>query len=58
MTGGKLMAVGGDNCKYCPEFLDKKCDGKATDCICKRCPRSLGKCLSMRYCSETESAMI
>ncbi|GLC30548.1 hypothetical protein [Clostridium omnivorum] len=52
------MAVGGDNCKNCPEFLDKKCDGKADDCMCRRCPRSLGKCLITRYCSETESALI
>lgn len=52
------MAVGGDNCKNCPEFLDKKCDGKANDCMCRRCPRSLGKCLITRYCSETESALI
>jgi hypothetical protein len=52
------MAVGGDNCKNCPELLDKRCDGKAMDCMCRRCPRSLGKCLSTKYCTETESAML
>jgi hypothetical protein len=51
------MATGGDNCKGCPDFLDKNCDGKATDCMCKRCPRSLGKCIITRYCSETESVL-
>jgi hypothetical protein len=51
------MATGGDNCKNCPDFLNENCDGKATDCMCRRCPRSLGKCLITRYCSETESVL-
>lgn len=51
------MAVGGDNCKYCPEYEMKTCDGKAEECICRRCPRSLGKCMITRYCSETESVL-
>lgn len=52
------MAVGGDNCNQCPEFESKNCDGKADNCMCYRCPRSLGKCLCTKYCSETESALI
>jgi len=52
------MAVGGDNCKVCPEFEANKCDGKDEGCLCKRCPRSLGKCLCTRYCTETESVLI
>jgi hypothetical protein len=54
MVGDK-MAVGGDNCDKCPEILTGKCDGKASDCICKRCPRNLGQCLTTKYCRETES---
>ena len=49
------MAVGGDNCEKCPEALTKQCDGNASDCMCKRCPRNLGQCLTTRYCRETES---
>ena len=49
------MAVGGDNCDKCPEILAKRCDGKVSDCICKRCPRNLGQCLTTKYCRETES---
>ena len=52
------MAVGGDNCKHCQEYKEKKCDGKADNCICRRCPRNLGSCLILRYCRETESALI
>lgn len=52
------MAVGGDNCKHCPEYKEKKCDGKADNCLCRRCPRNLGSCLMLRYCRETESALI
>lgn len=51
------MSVGIDNCKVCPEFLEKRCDGKATNCMCKQCPRSLNKCISTRYCTETESVL-
>ena len=51
------MAVGGDNCKTCPEFLNNNCDGQDEKCMCKRCPRNLGKCLITRYCSETESVL-
>lgn len=57
MNGSENVAVGGDNCKECPDFKENKCDGKANDCMCKRCPRSLGKCLITRYCSETESVL-
>ena len=52
------MAVGGDNCKACPELREEKCDGNAQDCMCKRCPRSLGKCLCTKYCTETESVLL
>ena len=51
------MAVGGDNCKNCPDFIAVKCDGKAEDCMCRRCPRNLGKCIVTKYCSETESVL-
>jgi hypothetical protein len=51
------MATGGDNCKNCPDFLKENCDGRATDCMCRRCPRSLGKCMITKYCSETESVL-
>ncbi|WMJ80031.1 hypothetical protein RBU49_14415 [Clostridium sp. MB40-C1] len=46
-----------NNCKKCPEFLNKDCDGNAGDCICKKCPRNLGECLITRYCRETESVI-
>ena len=52
------MAVGGDNCKNCPDFMDLKCDGKVEDCMCRRCPRNLGKCIVTKYCSETESVIV
>lgn len=45
----------GENCRYCPEFKKNTCDGKATDCMCRKCPRTLGQCLITRYCRETES---
>lgn len=51
------MAVGGDNCRMCPDFTSQKCDGKADNCMCRRCPRNLGKCLTTRYCTETESVL-
>ncbi|MBU5593472.1 hypothetical protein KQI89_17165 [Clostridium sp. MSJ-4] len=47
-----------NNCKVCPEFLDKNCEGDAEDCLCRRCPRSFGKCIITKYCSETESILI
>lgn len=50
------MLVMDNNCKVCPEF-DEGCEGKAEDCICKKCPRTLGKCLTTRYCTETESIL-
>ncbi|WP_164509119.1 hypothetical protein [Clostridium rectalis] len=51
------MAVGGDNCKQCPELIKGQCDGKVDNCMCKRCPRNLGKCLTTKYCTETESVL-
>lgn len=50
------MTIVEKNCNVCPEF-GKQCQGKAEDCICRRCPRSLGKCLITRYCTETESIL-
>ena len=52
------MTIAATNCAKCPDFLSKDCDGKAEDCMCKRCPRNLGTCLITRYCRETESVMI
>ena len=51
------MAVGGDNCRNCPDHEKGNCDGNVSDCMCRRCPRNLGKCLITRYCSETESVL-
>jgi hypothetical protein len=44
-----------NNCSKCPEFLEKQCDGKVENCICKKCPRNLGQCIVTKYCRETES---
>ncbi|KZL88439.1 hypothetical protein [Clostridium magnum] len=44
------------NCKHCPEF-DKSCHGEAENCMCKGCPRNLGKCITTKYCTETESIL-
>ncbi|KOA20061.1 hypothetical protein CLHOM_14910 [Clostridium homopropionicum DSM 5847] len=43
------------NCSKCIEFKNNECDGKAEDCICRKCPRNLGQCLTVKYCRETES---
>lgn len=52
------MAVGTEiNCKYCPDFKKQRCDGKATDCLCRACPRNMGQCLCVKYCRETESVL-
>lgn len=51
------MAVGGDNCKLCKEYKIDNCEGHVDECICKRCPRNLGKCICLKYCSETESIL-
>lgn len=51
------MTVSGDNCKHCPEFSSSNCKGNAEDCMCRRCPRNLGKCLVTKYCTETESVI-
>ncbi len=50
------MSIINNNCKLCPEFM-KDCNGEVEDCMCKRCPRNLGKCLVTRYCTETESIL-
>lgn len=52
------MTIAATNCKKCPNFLNKTCDTNVEDCMCKRCPRNLGTCLTTRYCRETESALI
>lgn len=44
-----------NNCIKCPELKNQECDGKAEECICKKCPRNLGECLIVKYCRETES---
>lgn len=46
-----------NNCNKCPELINKKCNGKVNDCMCKGCPRNLGECLVVRYCRETESVL-
>ncbi|MBC2582843.1 hypothetical protein [Clostridium sp. DJ247] len=45
-----------NNCKNCPE-LHKTCNGMVSDCMCKECPRNLGKCIITKYCTETESIL-
>lgn len=44
------------NCKNCPE-INKSCNGKHEDCMCRKCPRNLGKCIITKYCTETESVL-
>lgn len=51
------MIKDGSNCKYCSELRAGNCDGQVEDCMCKRCPRNLGQCLTTRYCRETESVL-
>lgn len=46
-----------NNCKYCPDFKEEKCDGNAADCICRKCPRNFEKCIITKYCTETESIL-
>ena len=48
----------GYNCKHCKEYREKSCDGTASDCMCRRCPRNLGQCMCVKYCRETESVLI
>lgn len=45
------------NCRKCPEYKNRRCDGKAKDCMCKNCPRNLGQCIITKYCRETESVI-
>ena len=53
------MPVGtGVNCNSCPDYKNKNCDGKATDCLCRLCPRNLPQCICVKYCRETESVLI
>ncbi|MFD3155304.1 hypothetical protein ACFIJ5_00085 [Haloimpatiens sp. FM7330] len=51
------MKVVSTNCKKCPEYMNKKCNGDAENCMCKRCPRNLAECLITKYCRETESIL-
>ncbi|GAA0731216.1 hypothetical protein GCM10008905_33280 [Clostridium malenominatum] len=51
------MKIIDNNCKHCPDFNNKTCNGDSNNCMCKRCPRNLGKCLVTRYCTETESVL-
>ena len=63
-----MPAGNGVNCKYCPEFEKKRCNGDycpenctwITDegCLCYKCPRHLGQCKCVKYCRETESILI
>lgn len=52
------MIKEGSNCKHCHELDEKSCDGKAEDCMCRKCPRNLGQCMITRYCRETESVLM
>lgn len=53
--GGKMSLII-NNCKSCPEF-NIGCNGESKQCMCRECPRNLGKCITTRYCSETESVL-
>lgn len=45
-----------NNCRTCPEF-NNSCDGESEQCMCRKCPRNLGRCITTKYCSETESVL-
>lgn len=45
------------NCRRCKEYLGEECVEKDGRCMCKDCPRNLGKCITTRWCSETESPL-
>ncbi|AYF53978.1 hypothetical protein G8S21_12285 [Clostridium botulinum C] len=51
------MAVIQNNCLRCLEYKNSTCNGTASDCMCKKCPRNLGECLITKYCRETESVL-
>lgn len=51
------MKIVADNCARCTLYKEMKCDAKASDCMCRNCPRNLGKCIITRYCRETESVL-
>ncbi|WP_050606189.1 hypothetical protein [Clostridium niameyense] len=46
-----------NNCDKCKQVLKLDCNKKVDNCICKRCPRNIEKCIITRYCSETESTL-
>lgn len=45
------------NCNKCIKLLKSNCDGKADNCICRKCVRNIEKCIITKYCSETESIL-
>jgi len=45
-----------ENCKHCPEY-QQSCEGNDPSCLCYRCPRNLGQCITVKYCRETESVL-
>lgn len=51
------MKIIDNNCEHCPDFNNNTCNGNSNNCMCKKCPRNLGKCLVTRYCTETESVL-
>ena len=53
-----MPAGNGVNCKYCPEFEKKRCNGDDKGCLCYKCQRHLGQCKCVKYCRETESILI
>lgn len=44
------------NCGHCPQYMTE-CKGNDMSCLCRKCPRNLGQCLTVRYCRETESVL-
>ncbi|EJO5348950.1 hypothetical protein NRP93_003100 [Clostridium botulinum] len=51
------MNIDNDNCSKCINILKSNCDGKLENCICRKCPRNIEKCIITKYCSETESTL-
>lgn len=53
-----MSNVVNSNCKKCPSYASKRCDGSDINCTCKFCPRNMGVCIRVRWCRETESQIV
>lgn len=52
-----MKDLANSNCSKCKEFFEEECIENDGPCMCKDCPRNLGKCVVTKWCSETESAL-